>query len=215
MTARSLKVLVASVGLCALSLGCNNNHPSRATTPSTANQSSQSTQNEQPSSSNPLHDTAAELHTQATMLIGSSEGQYRQSLGRSLDLIARAVTELDPHPSPAQEQRIQIVQQAASRVSSGASPLEPVINTSLRSAANALEAVVRNRFPEHGEFVTLSQRLGEDVDRLDGVHGGLHQLNTATAVGHASDLISQMVASLEPPQQPTTTAPTTNPAGGQ
>jgi hypothetical protein len=215
MIARSLKLIIASVGLCALSLGCNNKNPSQTTTASTAKQvrSSDSSSKEQAPSPNALHDTAAELHTQSTMLMGSSESQYRQSLGRSLDLIARAVRQLDPHSSPAQEQRVQIIQQAASRVSAGASPLEPVINTSLRAAANALESVVRDRFPEHGEFVTLSQRFGEDVDRLDGVHGGLHQLNTATAVGRASDLISQMTASLTPPQP--TTAPTTTPAGNQ
>ena len=214
MIARSLRVLIASVGLCALSLSCNNKNPSQSTTASTAKQeqSSDTSSKEHSSSTNSLHDIAADLHTQSTMLMGSSQSQYRQSLGRSLDLIARAVTQLDPHPSPAQEQRIQMIQQAASRVSSGASPLEPVINTSLRAAANALDSVVRDRFSGHGEYVTLSQRFVEDVDRLDGVHGGLHQLHTSTAIGRASDLISQMVASQA---SPPADSPATNPAGGQ
>jgi len=213
MIARLHKSLIASACLVLLLLGCNNKNPSQTTTASTAKQaqSSDTSSHDQTSSSDALHDIAAELHTQSTMLMGNSESQYRQSLGRSLDLIARAVTQLEPRPSPAQEQRVQIIQQGASRVSSGASPLEPVINTSLRAAANALEAVVRDRFADHGEFVTLSQRLGEDADRLDGVHGGLHQLNTSAAVGRAGDLISQMAASVTPPQ-PTTSAtmPTTN-----
>ena len=208
-----LKIIVAfaSVGFTALVIGCNNNHPSHATTSTTGtqSQSSQSSAHEQ-SSADSLRDTAAELHSESATLIGISESQYRPSLAHSLNLIAKAIMQLDPHPSPAQQQRVQIIEQGASRVSSGASPLEPVINTSLRAAANALESIVRDRFPEHGDLVTLSQRLGEDVNQLDGVHGGLHQLAASRAVGHASDLISQMVASLSAPQ-PTTAAtmPTT------
>jgi hypothetical protein len=193
--------------LGALVIGCNNNSnssPSHPAAPASQSQSSQSPAGQQSSGAS-LNDVAGELHTQSMTLVGASEGQYRQSLGHSLELVSKAISQLDPMPAPAQSQRVQIIQQAASRISAGNGPLEPVINSSLRAAVNALESIVHARFPEQGEIITMVERLRDQVERLDSVHGGLHQLDTSTAVGHASDLISRMVARIQTPQ-PTTTA---------
>lgn len=213
---RRLIVLRTALVSAALLVGCTKNPPPNQT--ASSGTSPHSGAAEEQTSTPMLTQVAQDLHQESLKLPGGDDAQFRQAFSRSLDLIARAVTELDMQRTPTQVQRVQIIRQASQQISrTSAGVNEAAVNTALRAAAVALSDLVQSRFQQQGEFVTLAERLRTEVDRLDSDHGSVHEINASMAVGHASQLISQMVANMTPPQPPGSpiTAPTTAPAETQ
>lgn len=139
-----------------------------------------------------LSDAYARLSNQ---LPGATERDHRRLMGQAFAQIEQILSILEgPNPGAEFRQHLQIISDAQAELSSGPEDLspEPMINTGLRAASDALIRIRQTSYYDQADLTPLFDRLAEKVNELDTVRGPLHQVVAAEAVSLTSQIVSKM-----------------------
>jgi hypothetical protein len=139
-----------------------------------------------------LSDAYARLSNQ---LPGPNERDHRRLMSQAFAQLEQILSILEgPNPGAEFRQQLQIISDAQTELSSGPEDLssEPMINTGLRAALDALTRIRQTSYYDTAELTPLFDRLAEKINELDTVRGPLHQVVAAEAISLTSQIVGKM-----------------------
>jgi hypothetical protein len=131
----------------------------------------------------------------ARRLPGRSPEEDRAALRQAFTELAQILPILyGPNPDGAQRQQLRIVESARTQLGSPAQglALEPTVDTALRAARDALEALGRRSYFDQQQVGQTLDRLDAKVTSLDAARGASHPQAVAESVELVSETVTQM-----------------------
>ena len=164
-----------------------------------------------------LKELSARFAQTAERLPGRGADEHRQVMQQVFAELAQVLPVLyGPNPNGTFRQQLRIVESARTQLAAAPKGLapEPTIDTGLRAARDALDALTRQTYFDQPQLVQTMDRLIAASDALDTTRGAMHQSTVAEvvslmsrAVGQLSDALAQRLGGPGPE-----TAPSTEPA---
>ena len=205
--------IVIGVGLLILaSSGCAKRNPTR--TEGGGNADLQRTASERVSDTQrnirALNETVAKMP-------GSNETEDRKLTAQALGQTAAAISAIEgERPSGAFRQQLRIIENARGQLTrmSESVPSEPVTDSALRAAYNALVSMRDGRFAGSAPVAKAVSDVGQQIQQLDSVRGPLHSLVVSQSFQSIASALDTMSGVLEGrlPTASTGAGATTRPA---
>lgn len=132
---------------------------------------------------------------QSNQLPGPSTRDHRRLMAEAFAQLEQILSILEgPNPGAEFRQQLQVISDAQTELSNGPEDLspEPMINTGLRAAADALTRIRQSSYYDQADLTPLFDALSQKINELDTVRGPLHQVVTAETVSLTSQIVSKM-----------------------
>lgn len=147
-------------------------------------------------------------------LPGTDSREHRRLMANVFAQLEEILSNLQGPGAGAEfRQQLQIIHDAQEELTSGPEDLspDPIIDTGLRAARDALASIARSPSYHQTDLTPLFDSLASKINDLDTVRGPLHQVATADAVEVMKQIVSKMSDTLSQ-QLAEQNAPTTSPA---
>jgi len=132
---------------------------------------------------------------QSNQLPGPSARDHRRLMAEAFAQLEQILSILEgPNPGAEFRQQLQVISDAQTELSNGPEDLspEPMINTGLRAAADALSRIRQSSYYDQADLTPLFDAMSQKINELDTVRGPLHQVVAAETVSLTSQIVSKM-----------------------
>jgi len=194
------------------SAGCAKHNPTRAST-GAANPDLQRTASER------ISDTQRNIQSlrqTVSAMPGRNDAEDRKLIAQALTQTASALSAIEgERPGGSFRQQLRIMQSARGQLErmSSTVPAEPVEDSAIRAAYNAMVSLRDGRFAGNSQISKAVNDVGQQVSQLDSVRGPLHSLVVAQTFNSIADGLSKMSDVLEGRFDQPAAAPHNSPAG--
>jgi hypothetical protein len=172
-----------------------------------------------------MRQLAAQFEETAAQLPGRDAGEHRWIMRRAFAELTQILPILyGPNPAGTFRQQLRVVESSRTQLTDAPKGLavEPTIDTGLRAARDALEALARQSYFDHSELGQTIDRLTASSAALDTARGVMHQSVVAEVVGlisqavrQMSDALAQRLGAAPAASAPKPRAPAASPPAGQ
>ncbi len=131
---------------------------------------------------------------------GGSEPDDRKLIAQALGQTGSALSAIEgERPNGAFRQQLRIIESARSQLQrmSGNVPSEPVTDSAIRAALNALMSLRDGRFAGNAQVAKSVSAVSQQIQQLDSVRGPLHSLVVAQAFNSIASALDSMSGVLE------------------
>jgi hypothetical protein len=143
---------------------------------------------------------AEEYEKGAASLPGPNEADDRAQIVKQLELLGQILPVIAGPDTPGDfRQELRILDSTRAQLATGSADLavEPTIDTGLRAAHRAINALAQRSFNDLPDVIKALDVMRAKNEELDGVSGPLHRLVAAQSLQASAQAVTQMASSVD------------------